>query len=105
MFGLLPGKTEKKTNLLDEEIERQLEIMRKSDVESPEYKFAFSNYKELHAEKLSEDKLKESKRSRWFEAGVTMVLAGVTLTSELWTPITSKWASSFMRPFKHRDTL
>lgn len=101
----LPGKTEKKTNLLDEEINRQLEIMRESDVESPEYKFAFNNYKELHGEKLSEEKLKENRRSRWFEAGVTMVLAGVTLTSELWTPITSKWASSFMRPFKHRDTL
>lgn len=105
MLALPGGKKEKKTNLLEEELDRQLQIMKSHDVDSAEYKFAFNNYKELHAEKMSEEKLKESKHSRWFEAGVTVLLAGVTLTSELWTPITSKWASSFMRPFKHRDTL
>ena len=46
----LPGKKESKENLLDKEIQRQLEIMRKSDVDSPQYKFAFNNYKELHGE-------------------------------------------------------
>ena len=103
----LPWKSDEKPekSLLDKEIERQLKIMESAEVDSPEYKFAFENFKDLHTEKLSEEKLKEKKRSRWFDAAVTVGLATLTLTTELWSPITSKWASAFMRPFRHRDEL
>ena len=102
---LLPGKEEvTNRDRLDKEVERQLKIMEKNDVESPEYKFAFQNYKELHEQQLSEDKLVESKHSRWFEAACTGVLAIMTITSEYWTPITSRWGNTIMRPFqgKHK---
>mgnify|MGYP007069835471 CR=1 FL=1 len=100
----LPWKKDEKSSddLLNEEVKRQLLIMEKSDVDSPEYKFAFKNYTELHEEQLNEKKLHESKRSRWFSAICTGVLAVGTLTAEYWSPITSKWASSFIRPFKSK---
>ena len=102
----LPGKDEKTNrSMLEKEIERQLKVMEESDIDTPEYKFAFQNYKELHEEQLAEDKLVESKRSRWFDAICTGLLAGVTLTAEYWTPITSKWGSTLMRPFKHNNKL
>ena len=105
MLALPNGGKPEAEELLDEEVKRQLRIMRDNDPESPEYKFAFKNYCELHREQLDEKKVKEHRKSRVFDAVVTGSLMIATLTSEYWTPITSKWASSFMRPFHHKDTL
>ena len=89
---------------LDDEIDRQLSIMKSSDTtNSQEYKFAFQNLKELYELKQADQKLAERKRSRWLDAGLTLGVCVLTLSQEMWTPITSRWSSSFMRIFKHRD--
>jgi len=103
----LPGKTKDKTNveLLDEEVKRQLDILAKCDPQSEEYKKAYLMYERLHQEQLEEKRLKESRRARWFHAISTFVLAGMTMTAEYWTPITSKWGNSIMRPFRNDNML
>ena len=92
-----------KDDPLDGEVNRQLALMEKSDTNSPEYKFAFQNLKELYELKQADQKLAERKRSRWFDGGLTLGICILTLTQEMWTPMTSRWTSTFMRVFKHRD--
>ena len=104
----LPWSTmEVNTNeLLEEEIKRQLLIMRTAEPDSDEYAEAMTRYNDLHEHSLKEKQLKESKRARWFDAITTGALAGFTLTAESWTPITSRWMNSVMHPFKSkRDKL
>lgn len=102
----LPGKIEmKKSNkkLLNEEIQRQLKIMAENKPDTPEYKFAFNNYKELHRELIEEKKLASSMKGRIFDALTTTGLMIGSMTYEYWTPITSRWANSFMKPFRHKS--
>lgn len=101
----LPGKKDvTASELLDEEVKRQLEIMKANNVESDEYKQAIKRYEELHEQQLKELQLKENRRARWFDALVTGGLAGLTLTAEQWTPLTSKWFTSLMHPFRSKRT-
>jgi hypothetical protein len=88
--------------MLEDEIVRQLQIMKDNKPESDAYKQAMIRYENLHEHGLKEDKLKENRRARWFEALVTGALAGLTLTAEQWTPLTSKWYNSLMHPFRSR---
>lgn len=96
----LPGKTEKQ-DLLAKETERMLDIMQAHPIDSPEYALAFARFKELHAEELEEKKLKEMRHTRWLDVLSTGVLAIGTMSYEYWAPITTKWANSITRPFKH----
>lgn len=100
----LPWADEKPNprKMLEDEIVRQLRIMKDNDPKSDEYKQALIRYKALHENSLKEDKLKESRRSRWFDALTTGALAGITLTAEQWTPLTSKWFGSIMHPFRSK---
>lgn len=100
----LPWADEKPNprKMLEEEIVRQLKIMKDNKPESDAYKQALIRYKELHEHGLKEDKLKENRRSRWFDGLVTGALAGLTLTAEQWTPLTSKWYGSLMHPFRSK---
>lgn len=102
--GVVAKSEDTEEKLLRTEIERQLKIMRDNDPESAEYRNAFRNYTELHKEEISDRKLKESRRGRWFDGICTFVLAGVTLTADYWTPITSQWGRSLMGKFHHRET-
>lgn len=99
---MLPWSEKEKSSkeLLEEEVNRQLRIMALNDPDSEEYKKSLVYYERLHENLLKEENLKESKSSRWFNALATIVLAGVTLTAESWTPLTSKWYNSLMRPIK-----
>lgn len=96
----LPGKTEEK-DLLKEETERMLDIMQEHRIDSREYALAFARFKELHAEQLEEKKLKEMQKARWFDAIATGGLAIMTMSYEYWAPLTTKWANTIARPFKH----
>lgn len=91
--------------MLEEEIVRQLKIMKANKPESQEYKDALARYKELHDHSLKEKKIRESKRGRWFDALVTGTLAVATLTAEQWTPLTSKWAGTIMHPFRTKHDI
>lgn len=88
--------------LLEDEVVRQLVIMRTSEPESKEYQEALKKYTLLHEHSLKEKKLKEHKRSRWFEGLMTSGLAVTLLTAESWTPLTSKWWTGLTRPFRTR---
>ena len=99
----LPGKVAANDeHLLKEEVTRLLQVMRTNDVNSPDYANAFVRYKEIHQELLAEKKLKEFRRGRIFDAIVTGVLFIGTTTVDMWTPITSRWGSSFMNRFHYR---
>lgn len=86
--------------LLEEEMVRQLVIMKKNDVNSEDYQKAMDKYEKLHDNLIKELRLKESRRARWFDGGLTGILAIVTLTAEQWTPLTSKWYSSIIKKFR-----
>ena len=104
----LPWKKERpKSNveLLNEEVRRQLDILSKTDPSTEEYRKAYVIYERLHQELLEEAKLKEHRKSRWFNAFSTFGLAVVTITAEYWSPITSKWGSTIMRPFRNDNML
>jgi len=91
--------------LLEEEVVRQLAIMKTSEPESEEYKQALARYNMLHDHSLKEKKIDEHKHSRWFDGMVTGLLATSLLTAESWTPLTSKWWTGITRQFrsKHDD--
>lgn len=104
MLALPWSKEETEKTLLEEEVKRTLRIMRDSDPTSDEYKKALVYYQRLNEQRLKERALIENRRGHWFDAFATLVLAGVTLTAEEWTPLTSKWYNTLMRPIKgHRD--
>ena len=100
----LPGeKKVSQKELLEKEIVRQLKIMKDNDPSSDQYKQALNTYKDLKEVSHKEKKLKESRYARWFDGLLTAALAGVTITADYWTPITSKWGNTFMRRFRHDD--
>lgn len=99
----LPWSGLNSRKLLEDEIVRQLAIMQTSEPESKEYKEALSRYTMLHDHSLSEKKIDEHKRSRWFEGATTGLLATALLTAESWTPLTSKWWMSITRPFRAKN--
>ncbi len=101
----LPGpKKETVLKIAEEEEVRLLRIMRDSDPDSTEYSKALLRYKELHTTVMDEKKLKESRVGRWFEALTTGGILIATLTAEQWTPLTSKWFTSVMHPFRSRHS-
>ena len=102
-FPALPSP--KKDNVLgiaEEEEVRLLRILRDSDPTSQEYSQALIRFKELHTSIMDEKKLKENRIGRWFEALTTGGILIATLTAEQWTPLTSKWFTSIMHPFRAR---
>lgn len=105
----LPWRKSDDQKLADEMVEteiiRALEVMGNNDPSSKEYKEALVWYERLHEEQLEEKKLKEARRGRIFDTIATFLLAGVTMTSEYWTPITSGWGRSIMKPFRHKDDI
>lgn len=107
MLALPGGNDDRKlaNEMVDAEIVRLLEIMDKNDPASKEYKDAFVLYERLHEEQLNEQKLKEARRGRIFDTIATFLLAGITMTSEYWTPITSGWGRTIMKPFRHKDDI
>lgn len=96
----LPGKI-RKPDLLQEEVDRCLDIMRVNPIDSEKYKLAMARYIDLHKEQLEEKKLKESKSSRILDILATFGLATVTLSYEYWAPIPKSWGSAITRPFRH----
>lgn len=105
MLFLPESKNGSQKELLEKEIVRQLKIMKDNKPDSKEYQNALNTYKELKEISHKEKKLKESRYSRVFDALVTGLLAGVTITADYWTPVTSKWGNSFMRRFRHDDDI
>ena len=100
----LPGSSSLNSKkLLEDEVVRQLVIMKTSEPESKEYQDALRRYTMLHDHSLNERKIDEHKHSRWFEGLTTMTLATVLLTAESWTPLTSKWWTGITRQFRVRN--
>ncbi len=102
MFALPWNDKPNPKKMLKEEIVRQLTIMKNNDPDSAEYKTALIRFKELHEHGLKEDQLVENRRARWFDGLCTGALAGLTLTAEQWTPLTSKWYGAIMHPFRSK---
>ena len=99
----LPGpKKESVMKIAEEEEVRLLRVLRDNDPSSKEYSQALVRYRELHSTVMGEKKLKESRVGRWFEALTTGGILIATLTAEQWTPLTSKWFTSVMHPFRSR---
>ena len=99
----LPWKKDASSDeLLEEEVNRLLAIMRDSKVDSEEYKTALIRYRELHEHSIKEKSLCEARRSRWFDFFGTLGICTLTLTAEQWTPLTSKWFNHVMHPIRTR---
>jgi len=81
-----------------------LDVMRTHNPEDNEYKKAFEAYKELHKLEMEEAKLRSYKFGRVADILGTFGLAGVVLTHEYWTPVTSSWARNLTHPFNHNDS-
>ncbi len=89
--------------MLEDEMVRQLAIRQTSEPGSKEYSTTLVRYEKLHENALKESKLKEHRHARWFEGGVTGLLAISLLTVEQWTPLTSSWWRSITRPFRAKN--
>lgn len=86
-----------------EELRRTEEVkllkkMGQLDPNSEEYSQLLVRYEHLSAVSLNERKLKEARLTQVIDACTTGAMMGVTLTAEQWTPLTSKWYNSLMRP-------
>ncbi len=101
----LPWREHEKTEeeLLREEVTRVLKVLSKSDPKSDEYEEALSLYERLNDQLTESKKIKASQRGRILDICGTGLLAVVTLTAESWTPLTSKWYNTIMRPVRGRD--
>lgn len=101
----LPWREHEKTEeeLLREEVTRVLKVLSKSDPKSDEYEEALSLYERLNDQLTESKKIKASQRGRILDICGTGLLAIVTLTAESWTPLTSKWYNTIMRPVRGRD--
>ncbi len=101
----LPWKEHDKTEteLLREEVNRVLLELSNTDPGSKEYTKLLVMYERLNGQLTEEKKIKASKHGRWIDILGTGLLAGITLTAESWTPLTSKWFNSIMRPIRGRD--
>lgn len=77
---------------------RLLIAMRKAPVGSDEYKTLLEEYKTLSDIAIERDKIALQKWCKRFDSLVTGGVLGVTLTAEQWTPLTSRWYNSLMRP-------
>lgn len=101
----LPWKKEKSEHqMLKDEMKRLVEVMRHSSPEDPTYVTAFEAYRKLRAQELVYNKTRAYKWGRVVDIIGTFGLAGIVLTHEYWTPITSDWAHSLTRPFNHNDS-
>lgn len=89
--------------LLEDEIVRQLAIMKTSEPESKEYQEALKKYNVLHGHSLKEKTIDEHKHSRWFDGATTGILATVLLTADSWTPLTGSWWRDLTRKFRARN--
>lgn len=101
----LPWREHEKTEeeLLREEVTRVLKVLSKSYPKSDEYEEALSLYERLNDQLTESKKIKASQRGRILDICGTGLLAVVTLTAESWTPLTSKWYNTIMRPVRGRD--
>ncbi len=101
----LPWQEHEKTEeeLLREEVTRVLKVLSKSDPKSNEYEEALSLYERLNDQLIESKKIKASQRGRILDICGTGLLAVITLTAESWTPLTSKWYNTIMRPVRGRD--
>jgi len=101
----LPWKDHDKTEteLLREEVNRVLLKLAKTDPNTKEYTKLLVMYERLNSQLNEEKKIKASQRGRWIDILGTGLLAGITLTAESWTPLTSKWYNTIMRPIRGRD--
>lgn len=101
----LPWREHEKTEeeLLREEVTRVLKVLAKSDQKSDEYEEALSVYERLNDQLVESKKIKASQRGRILDICGTGLLAVITLTAESWTPLTSKWYNTIMRPVRGRD--
>ena len=89
--------------LLKEEVTRVLGVLAKSNPKSDEYEEALSLYERLNDQLTESKKIKASQRGRLLDICGTGLLAVITLTAESWTPLTSKWYNTLMRPIRGRD--
>ena len=89
--------------LLREEVTRVLTVLSKADPKSDEYEEALSLYERLNDQLIENKKIKASQRGRVLDICGTGLLAVITLTAESWTPLTSKWYNTIMRPVRGRD--
>ena len=89
--------------LLEEEIVRQLAIMKTSEPESKEYQEALKRYNVLHGHSLKEKTIGEHKHARWFDGAITGIMATALLTAESWTPLTGGWWRDLTRKFRSRN--
>ena len=101
----LPWREHDKTEeeLLKEEVTRVLKVLAKSNPKSDEYEEALSLYERLNDQLIESKKIKASQRGRVLDICGTGLLAVITLTAESWTPLTSKWYNTIMRPVRGRD--
>ena len=97
------GKPSRKKMLKDEMWEL-IDVLRTHDPNSPEYRRAFEAYAKLHSMEIEEKKLREHRFGRIADILGTIGLAGIVLTHEYWTPITSSWGRSLTKPFSHNDS-
>ena len=86
---------------LEKESDRLIDIMMSHPIDSREYITALARFKEVHQELLEQKKLSEFRLGHVLDIGGTLVLAGITLSYEYWSPITSRWASEITRSFKN----
>lgn len=97
------NKTISQEKLIDDEVCRQLQVMRDSDPKSEEYKQALRIVMNLKKSSEEDKKIKANKKGRVIDIIMTGGLAVLTLTAEQWTPLTSKWWNSVIRQFRGRD--
>ena len=101
----LPWKrTVSRRKLQQQEMWELIDVLRTHEPLDKEYQAAFEKYERLHAMEIEEKKLSSYKFGRVADILGTFGLAGVVLTHEYWTPVTSSWARNLTHPFSHNDS-
>ena len=96
-------KLPSRKKLHKDEMWELIDVMRNHKPGEPEYKSAFNAYAKLHEMEIEEQKLKSYRFGRVTDILGTFGLAGLVLTHEYWTPVTSSWARTISRPFNHNN--
>lgn len=96
-------KMPSRRKLQEQEMWELIDIMRCHKPEEQEYKNAFESYKELHKLEMEESKIRAYKWGRLVDVGGTLLLSGLVMTHEYWSPITSSWKQSITHPFNHNN--
>jgi hypothetical protein len=85
-------------DLIAEAKARLLMAMRKATVGTTEYQTLLEEYEKLSQIANERDKIALQRWCKRSDGIVTSGILGVTLTAEQWTPLTSRWYNSLMRP-------